>query len=666
MRMKSLFAGFWALQLALAPLASAAPVLLAPVRPLTTYTALTRFAALDILKGDILRYLRGGKEHSLEALTARLDAQEFGLPKDILPVERDFLIEEIDGLRMLLSHPARGFGRQGVGRETALLHVTASAPTIAAQVFDNGSASQGGAFEPVPSAYSYKAAGSSRRTNVPRASVRSDLRLSVPAPNAAAAPVPPVSQGKASTVFLSKRLARLTDEAGRVTYEIGVAELLRPGQDEARTKLSREIAQELLKTLRRPDADGTLALALGNFLRDIEAYRPKGAVSAHLSADEANHFRLIFERADGGRTIFLGQFLPGTARPGRAAGPAFILMGGSDHAGYWREYTTDDRRLEWSSSKEMKTKGWGPWKHEDELQNVWLSEQAWQDGRWQEKAKDKSKTVVAKDGKSWLGRTSDKIMKAPVIGPVLKFCDNVASTLYTGIIGAGALITTAVTGSDAASLEAGASYAKNPLMSRLIDEQGHLDRLTPGALRKLDERVVEDRRKVLDNQLFPLAPEMRQQVIDAPISTHEAVATLKSEYGAGTYGKRLIHAGASEEGWKSWALTAGGVVAGVAESLGEGVCNPIMWATLGAGEVVAAVKGSQAVATGVMGAQVALGVLRVAQVTAEVAWWVPWLFTATDNVGRLVSLTAEGKFDKAYFKTLGDTGADAVFAFAVP
>lgn len=661
--MRKILAGFWALQLALSPVASAAGALLPPARPpLTSFAALAPAAHLRLLKADVLRHLRGTGDQTVDALIARLDALEEGLPAALLPRERAHLITEIDKLRLLLSLP--GTGRPAVGRQAALLHVTAASPSIAARVFDHSGASSDDA-QAVPSGSSYKAAGKTRMS-APRSSVRSDLRLSVPPVSAAAPSAAPVQPGRLAVVFLSKRLARLTDAAGRVTYEAGIAELLRPGESESRTRLSREIAAELLKGLRRPDEGGALARALGNFLRDVEAYRPKGAVSAHLSADENNHFRLVFETADGSRTFFVGQFLPGTARPGRPAGTAFILMGGQDHAGYWREYTTDDRRLEWSSSKESKKKGWGPWKREDVLDNVWLSEQFYADSRWQEKSKDKSKTVVAKEGKSWLGRTGDKVMKLPVIGPTLKFCDDVASTLYTGVIGAVTGIAAGVTGSDAASLEAGGSYAKNPLMNKLVDEQGHLDRLTPGARRKLDEKVVADRRKVLDDQLFPLAPEMRQQVIGAPISAHEAVATLKSQYGAGTYGKRLIQAGAKEEGWKNWALTAAGVVAGVAETLGEGVCNPILWATLGAGHAVTALKGSQALATGVTGAQVALGVARTAQVAATAAWWGPWLFTATDNVGRLVALTAEGKFDKAYFQTLGDTGADAVFAFVVP
>jgi len=216
------------------------------------------------------------------------------------------------------------------------------------------------------------------------------------------------------------------------------------------------------------------------------------------------------------------------------------------------------------------------------------------------------------------------------------------------------------------SIEAGGSYAKNPLMNLLVDDQGHLDRLTPGARRQLYDEVRTQRREAVASQLYPVSPELARQVVDAPISAQEAVAVLRDDYGASTYGKRLLQEGAETPGWKGAALTAGGALEGTLENVSEAVFNPILWATMGLGEAVTAAKGGGAAAHATAGATAGLHALQGAHAVATALWWGPWLVSAADNAGKLVEVTVDGKFDKDYFRHVSETGADALYYFVVP
>lgn len=516
-----------------------------------------------------------------------------------------------------------------------------------------------------------------------RAAPAAEALLAAVSPGAAASFFDGSRDRGAGSVFVPVRAAAppapATAPASRViatasSYEAGVADLLRAGDAGARGALALKIARELLAALRKPDADGASARQLGAFLRDIGEYRPADATGVRLSADGRNHFRLIFERANGGRRVILGQFLAGTARDGKPARMAFIVMGAIEideagnaaqkHPGYWREYG-DDGRLDWSLVGESEEKGWGPWKRKDEVESAWATRKVWREGAWTVASKEKVKTAV-KEGQSWFGRAGEKVMKAPVVGPTLKFCDDVAASIYTSVIGAPQILIADLAGSDMYSLEAGGSYAKNPLVNLLVDDRKHLDRLTPGARRTLYGKVEENRRRGLDASLFPLAPELRRQALDAPVSDKEAVTALREGYGASTYGKRMIAAAADLDGWRSATMKAGGVAAGTFESVAEGVANPILWATLGAGEAVVALKGSQALASGAIGAKAALTAVRGVQMGATAAWWGPWILSGTDNIGQVAQLTSEGKFDSAYYAKLGEAGADFLYMFVIP
>lgn len=637
---------------------------------------------LDTIETSVAAHFSGRPKLALSEVETRLDGVDSALVTKVAPHEADALRPRAQRARLLLAQ-ARPFSASAAAgfkaAPAALVYGQAQAlggagstpsaiklgvaqdPEAAAKVFDNNQQSARGAVLAAGGLGAGKGAAGKAK---PR--LRSDLKTLVPAltPSSPSAPKPQ----DGAPVAVSKRVVR----AGSA-YRAGVADLLRASDPAARASLSREITAEFLGALGQKDP--AKVRAFSDFLRDILEYKSADAAAAYLSAEGAGRVSLVFERKDGGKKILSGEFLASTAREGRPSKPAFVLMGPvsvskdgaaqQPHLGYWREYTGEER-VEWQSAQRKEEKGWGPWKRQDQVAEVSLSGSVWDGSGWKAKSKDPVKTVTTKEGQSWFGRAGDKIMKTPVLGHTLKFCDDVAATLYTGIVAAPSVFIGAATGSDALSLEAAGSYAKNPLMNKLVGEQGHLDRLTPGAKAKLDAKVREERVKALDSQLFPVSPELKKAAAAAPVDSKEAFSVLKDNYGAGSYGKRLIAEGYEREGWQRNALIGAGVLTGVAETLGEGVCNPIFWATLGAGEAVAAAKGTQAFAAGAFGAKAAFGAAKTAQAVSQAAWWGPWLLTVADNGGKVVELTAQGKFDKAYWDKVGTAGADGLFLFVVP
>ena len=416
--------------------------------------------------------------------------------------------------------------------------------------------------------------------------------------------------------------------------------------------------------------------ALREFLRDIAEYRPSDAISTTLTADDQSHYRLIFERADKSRRIVFGEFLPGTARNGKPGSMSFIVMGavevppgekhGRTHNGYWREYTGTGRRLEWSDTKETQENYWGPWKTRDELQVVWLAEQSWRDGRWQTMAKEKIKTVLSNPGQSWFSRAERAIMEAPLAGPVLNACNKVAASLYMAMIGTVQLSAAKITGSDIYSLEAGGTFAKSPLLSLFLSDESHIARLTPDARQELYLTVEMNRRRALDAGLYPVPPELRRRVINAPIEAKEAVEALRAGYGSKTYDRRLIHEAGSRNGWSSWTMTGGGIFVGAVENVGEGIFNPMLWSKLGAEKAVAVLKAGGEAAGASLGAKTAYNAARAADAATTAAWVAPWLLNVTDSGGKMVKHTADGKFDKEYFRKLGEAAANAFYMFVMP
>ena len=297
---------------------------------------------------------------------------------------------------------------------------------------------------------------------------------------------------------------------------------------------------------------------------------------------------------------------------------------------------------------------------------VWLAEQSWRDGRWLTEAKKKIKTVLANQGKSWFARAEDVIMEAPVIGPALKASNKVAAAVYTAMIGAIQYTAAKISKSDIYSIEAGGTFAKNPFLNMVVSDEKLISGLSPDARQELYLKVESNRRRALDAGLYPMPPELRRQVIHAPIEAKEAVEALRAGYGVNSYDRRLIHEASNLKGWRSWAMTGGGMFVGAVESIAESVFNPMLWAKIGSEKAVAFLKkGGEAVGAS-FGAKAAYNAARAADVATTTAWVAPWALNMTDSGGKMLKHTAEGKFDKEYFRKLGEAGANAFYLFVLP
>lgn len=320
-------------------------------------------------------------------------------------------------------------------------------------------------------------------------------------------------------VNVSAHIQKILDPSGKLlSYEVNLADLLKAPDAKSRAAAGVALAKEALKALGRGDPDGKNSFAIGSFLQDIGQYGPTN-VAVRLSIDADGTFRLIYDLPDGQKKIVMGHLEVATRVGNEPLANAFVVMGEvyvdaqggarQDHPGYWREYTSDGRRLEWSKSEETKTQPWyKPWAADQKTTHVFIAEQRRDSsGDWQEQDKVEHKTTTADiDGSSTFGQWGSDIMSVPYLGKGLGFCGDVGSTLYTGIMGAPQTIIAGITGSDMYSIEAGGSYAKNPLMRQFVDDQGVIDRLTDGARQELYGKVREQRRTSLESMAFPMPP----------------------------------------------------------------------------------------------------------------------------------------------------------------
>ena len=478
-------------------------------------------------------------------------------------------------------------------------------------------------------------------------------------------------------LMLGQGITKIVGADGQASgYEVDLAEFAKGGRGEARTAASRKLARAIVEALGIAVRDEVI-VPLANFLRDLDEYAPnEGYARVHMSIDRNNSFhaltfRLIYDRRDGTKRMIAGQLGSSTAFKGHVT-HSLIIAGAievdadhgmsQDRPGYWREYTSEETRLEWSSKTRDEEKGWGPWSHTDTKRDVILKQQTYVSGCWREKDQEFKKTLTEKEGKTFFGEAGAGIMNVKYLGASLDFCGKVGKTLYTGIVAAPQEIITAATGSDLYSIEAGGSYAKNPLINQFVDDQGHLDRLTSGAREELYAKVREQRRQALDNQPYPVPATVVDQAVNAPISAKEAVDVLRDNYGASTYGKRLIHEGAQTTGFTSFLCTSGGVVMGAFEGIAESMLNPLVLATFGLGQAVGALNAAKGIAQAGWAVRTGVTALTITNKLVTSMLVTTFLLNAADDIGKTVEATAAGKFDEAYWNQWSATGTDLLFA----
>ena len=420
-------------------------------------------------------------------------------------------------------------------------------------------------------------------------------------------------------------------------------------------------------------ADPGQAAALTDFLKDLADFRPDDAVSARLSLKGRDRVKLVFARSDGSQRLINGRFLPAYSSDGTPGTPALVLAGPvelapagaarQDHPGAWREYLGGGARRDWSVAAQRERRGWGPWAFDRALRSAQLVEQSWREGGWQETVRRRLESKRPEIGLSWFGRVAEKLTKIPVVGHVLTFSQKTATTIYTGLTALPLALAAAVTGSAQLELETAASVAKNPLLRLWVRDQRALDGLSPEARGLLFARVRRMRQRSLEAQGFLVVPDLAARTLNAPIRASEAAAALRSSFGAGTFGPRMIAAGTAKKGWAGRGLAAAGVLTSVLEDLGDTLCNPIMWAMLGTGQAVAALQAAKAA---VWGAQAALAATQAAHYSLLALWNGPWIVSAADNLGMMAHHVGNGRTDKEFHKVMGWVASDVVYLLLLP
>ena len=248
----------------------------------------------------------------------------------------------------------------------------------------------------------------------------------------------------------------------------------------------------------------------------------------------------------------------------------------------WREYLSDGTLLRWHSLIETRPATF--WSNAKAITHVQLIKEEYRGGRWRELGREKKDSLVTEAAAtSTLGILSEAIHESWGVGHVLKAGEVTAKTLYTGLVSAGNMGLWGLTGKDAFHLEASGGYASNPAMRALLDDKGFLDRLSAGERAEVELKARENRTKSLAQAGFTKErtdPAVYAEILNAPYGSDELVGALQ-DYGAGSYGRRILEKAAVSTGASKVALTAAGSVVRVTENVAETLLNPVIWATFG-------------------------------------------------------------------------------------
>ncbi|MEK9146024.1 MAG: hypothetical protein AAB339_10475, partial [Elusimicrobiota bacterium] len=405
--------------------------------------------------------------------------------------------------------------------------------------------------------------------------------------------------------FLGRDLLRLTGADGRLLGHEARLDSLLAAEGEERARLASELSRSLIAALKMDDSEGRRSKPLARWLGDM--FSKEQFSSARLSVDAQGSFTLTYEDASGRGRVEKAAF--GTSSEfGKKRGDALILMApisldasgkGQVDPRRWREYLADGSLLRWHSQIETKPATF--WSNAKAITHVQLIKEEYRGGRWQELGREKKNSLVTEAAAtSTLGVVSEAIHESWGVGHVLKAGEVTAKTLYTGLVSAGNMGLWGLTGKDAFHLEASGGYASNPAMRALLDDQGFLDRLSAGERAEVERKARENRAASLAQAGFSQErtdPAVYAEMLDAPYGSDELVGALQN-YGAGSYGRRILDKAALSTGASKVALTAAGSVVRVTENVAETLLNPVIWATFGVGRGVAALKALSAAGIG--------------------------------------------------------------------
>jgi len=511
-------------------------------------------------------------------------------------------------------------------------------------------------------------------------------------------------QKDGSTIdYLSAHVVRISRDGKVSGYQLDIDKLFDPSlKGAAREREAWTAAREIVQALGYDDHGDRRSRPLHNWLFDTWT-KGGGAnlTGASLSVDPRGRFQAVYTHANGTMRIERAKFGLSTSYKKGRRDLALIMLrpGYTDSKGQWapdprryREYLSGGGYNQWHSTMEFKEAGW--FSNAKSVEHVYLMRYSWdgtvENGGWSHRGKEKKDEIVNEAaGTSTFGIVGTAIHDTPVLGHVLKGGEWVGKSLYTGIMAAPQEIIYAVTGDTDYGLEASGGYAKNPLMNLLVDEQGHLDRLSPEMwkivlikareLREADLKQMgytpentdwEEYRGLSDQwqgerfaDRAACERSYSSTYCDRFMYSNEELIRAVKGYGAGTYGDRLIDSAQGTEGAEYYARVGGGWGVKVFENVGETVFNPVIWATFGIGRGVQALTAMRAAGTGARllpaaAVPAALNTARLTHSVLSTTLTATWVVGGVDNFGQMVNAIREG--DRLTSLSLSLIGAGAL------
>ncbi|MFH2203539.1 MAG: hypothetical protein ABIJ96_10520 [Elusimicrobiota bacterium] len=488
-----------------------------------------------------------------------------------------------------------------------------------------------------------------------------------------------VVRADGSTVhFLGEHVQKIVDRRGSVQdYFVDLQQLFDGLKGEARREHSLKIAREIVKALGLDDEKGRRSQPLQNFLYDtFDDKRMMKGVKMRIDAQ--GNFTLVYDYQNGTQRIELAKWGASTRYKGNfqlalvVQRPIHTDAEGKGQVDprRWREYLADGGQNQWHSRHGTEEAGW--FSSAKRIENIYLYQYRFDGAKWrQQGVEHKDKIVNEAAGTSTFGIIGRGIHDSWGVGHVLKAGGWVGKSLYNGVVAGGQEIVYAISGDEEYGLEAAGGFANSPLMNSLLNDQGFIRRLSREQREVVTLKARQNREEAL--RLEGITRENTdyrdyQKLLDQPYSEQELMGALRN-YGAGTYGSRLMEMAEEEEGWAKAGLTVAGGAMKFGENVGEMMCNPIIWVTMGAGAAVQSLNALKLAGHGTrwLSASAVPAALTGARITHGVLTSVlygTWTVSGIDNFGQMVNAFKDGDHSDSWTKA-ADFGTDLFFLGAM-
>lgn len=487
--------------------------------------------------------------------------------------------------------------------------------------------------------------------------------------------------------LLNIRGAHVTEivdpKQGSLGFEVRADDLFQ-AEGTARHKASWDIAKEIVAALGRDDKGFRTSAPIAGMLQDTFGSGVGNLSGMRVNVEKDGRILVIYTDANGGKRVEEARFADTSTYKEQGFGQGLVVTHPTHYSpdgkvesnpARWKEYLSNGDQLSWDPTFGME-KG-GVFTADKSFRKVYLSYNKRESKGGYERLKDpelKDKIVTEVPGSSGMGILGAAIIESPGLGHVLKGGGAVGKTLYSGVVGGGQALVAEVSGSTTYETESWASLEK--AFSWTSSDTTDLARtLSPEAVSLIDAKVWESREDSVKEYLRKekgITPktmpedEYNRKVhaivyIDnrQPITNEERMQVLKGNFGAGSYGGRIIaEADRTQNIFGKAALTVAGGGMTFAEGTAESL--PLILATAGLGRVAAlapAANAGNAVKFG-------LSAARVTNTVMATSLTGTWVVGALDNGGQMADALAQGDFKRSV--TAGSHAVtDLVFAGAM-